>query len=444
VKEVQANAISESKPLSTRRNFSWMLAGNVIFGVCQWAMLSVLAKLANPEIVGKFTLALAITAPVIMFASLNLRSVLVTDTREDYSFNEYFALRLAAMGLSFAVTTTLALMVGGDWETRLIIILIMAAKVFDSVSDILYAYQQRHEQMNCIAISRIIQGSLQLLTLGAVFYKTKNLVFACAVMALASGLITLIYDIPCTARVAASISQGRKRFSSGAFRTIAPVWHLAPIQSLARLSLPLGIVAVLGIIIFNTPRYFLAHYMSEREVGLFSAMWSFLFPLLMVFGSVAQAIAPRMARYYQEDLRQFKQLLRKMLVMATICGVLGVLFALFAGRQALTLLFRSEYAEHPMVFLWIMVSAGLYYVTVPLTQAVNSARSFNVQPLIYSSAVIAGVVGCMVWIAPYGLLGASWALCASMLSLLIGLAIALAIHLQREQTSKAVSHQSVG
>jgi hypothetical protein len=36
---------AQGAPLSLRRNFSWTLAGNVVYAGCQWGMLVALAKL---------------------------------------------------------------------------------------------------------------------------------------------------------------------------------------------------------------------------------------------------------------------------------------------------------------------------------------------------------------------------------------------------------------
>ena len=57
-------------------------------------MTIVLAKLGSPEKVGQFTLGLAMTAPIFMFATLRLRDVQATDTNQEYLFGDYFALRL--------------------------------------------------------------------------------------------------------------------------------------------------------------------------------------------------------------------------------------------------------------------------------------------------------------------------------------------------------------
>jgi hypothetical protein len=48
--------------LSLRKNFSWTFVGNVVYAACQWGILVALAKLGTPEMVGQFTLGLAVAA----------------------------------------------------------------------------------------------------------------------------------------------------------------------------------------------------------------------------------------------------------------------------------------------------------------------------------------------------------------------------------------------
>ena len=68
-------------------NFSWTIAGDVIYAACQWGMLIVLAKLGSPEMVGQFALGLAVTAPVIIFANLALRQIQSTDVRNEFELD---------------------------------------------------------------------------------------------------------------------------------------------------------------------------------------------------------------------------------------------------------------------------------------------------------------------------------------------------------------------
>src|ERR1700721_2858641 len=92
------------KPL--RVGFSWSFVGWVGYAGCQWLMLSVMAKLGNPTIVGQFAFALALSAPVFMFSNLNLRVVQSTDALSEYKFSDYATLRL--LSSSFALLVIVA------------------------------------------------------------------------------------------------------------------------------------------------------------------------------------------------------------------------------------------------------------------------------------------------------------------------------------------------
>ena len=67
LQDVAVDPLLRERPSPTlRANFKWTLAGNLIYSICQWGMLTVLAKAGNASIVGRFAFALAISAPVFM------------------------------------------------------------------------------------------------------------------------------------------------------------------------------------------------------------------------------------------------------------------------------------------------------------------------------------------------------------------------------------------
>ena len=95
-----------------------------------------LAKLGSPEMVGQFTLGLAVTAPVIMFTNLQLRGVQATDAKGDYVFSDYLGLRLIGTGLALLIIAGITFKAGYRWETSLVILAIALAKAFESISDV--------------------------------------------------------------------------------------------------------------------------------------------------------------------------------------------------------------------------------------------------------------------------------------------------------------------
>ena len=88
---------------SLKNNISWTILGNVFYAGCQWGMLIALAKLGSPEMVGRYSLGLAVCAPIILFANMQLRMVQITDTENCYSFDQFTALRFVSIAFSFSL-----------------------------------------------------------------------------------------------------------------------------------------------------------------------------------------------------------------------------------------------------------------------------------------------------------------------------------------------------
>src|SRR4051812_678202 len=97
----EASTTPPSKRLPLHMNFGWMLSSNLVYATCQWGVLVVLAKLSSAEMVGRFALGLAVTAPVLLLTNMQLRTIQATDVRRQFDFSDYVRLRL--------ITTTVAL-----------------------------------------------------------------------------------------------------------------------------------------------------------------------------------------------------------------------------------------------------------------------------------------------------------------------------------------------
>ncbi|MGD0041300.1 MAG: oligosaccharide flippase family protein [Isosphaeraceae bacterium] len=400
------------RPLSLRSNFSWTLAGNVVYAGCQWGMLMILAKLGSPERVGQFALGLAVTAPVIMLTNLHLRAVQATDARREYRFGHYLALRLATTALALLATAGIAC--GYRLETALVILAVGLSKTFESLSDVVYGLLQAHERMDRIALSMMIKGPLSLVALGATVYLTGSIVWGALALAGGWGLLLVAYDIPNGIR----LLEGEEAFR--------PRWDIPALARLARLALPLGIVMMLISLNANIPRYFIEHELGERELGIFAALAYLILAGNTVVGALGQSASPRLARYYAEgDGQSFKRLLGELVGLGAGIGVAGLLVAQVAGRLVLTILYKPEYADHTSLFTWLMLAATVSYVVSILGYAMTAARYFRPQLPLAALCVAVSTLACYGLVPRFGLRGAAW---AGLVSLLVQLAGSVAIN----------------
>src|SRR5437660_584104 len=163
-------------PHSLKRNFSWTFLGNVVYTACQLGMVTVLAKLGSPEMVGQFALGLAITSPAMSFANLKARGIQASDAKREFRFSEY-------LGFTLVLTVLGLLLIGGStWsggygiETALVILAVALGKAFDVISDVFFGLYQLNEHMDRIAKPLMVNGFLSVAALGGVVYLTGSVV----------------------------------------------------------------------------------------------------------------------------------------------------------------------------------------------------------------------------------------------------------------------------
>jgi len=400
---------------SLRRNISWTFAGNLVYVLCQWGMLTVLAKLGNPQMVGQFALGLAVTAPVVLFANLSLRQVQATDARRQYAFGDYLGLRLLTTALAFLVIVGVAF-VGYRPETALVVLAVGLAKSFEAVSDAFYGLLQQRERMDRIARSMMIKGVLSLAALGVTVYATGSVFWGAVGLAAAWAAVLLLYD----ARSGALLLPGKPLPSEDSPARPRPRWDGRTLAGLAYLALPLGVVAGLISLNANVPRYLLEHHLGEREVGIFSAMAYIMVASGVVVNAVGQSASPRLARHYADGERKaFSGLLVKLCAVGALAGAAGVTVAAVAGGPILSLLYTPEYAAYAGAFVWMMAAAGISYVASFLGFGLTAARRFRVQVPLFIGVVFTTVVACAILVPILGILGAALGVLAGMISQLI-------------------------
>jgi len=400
--------MQQLKPLTLRRNFSWTFTGHLVYAASQWGMLVLLAKLGSPEMVGQFTLGLAVTAPAIMFTNLQLRQIQATDAKGEYVFSDYLGLRLIATALGFLIIAGITLKAGYRWETSLVILAIALAKAFESISDVFYGLIQQHERMDRIAIALMIKGPLSLLLLGIGVSLTGSVVGGSLGLAVAWGLVLFGWDLPNGRLILNNSSQGREREDllvadaepANSQNPLYPRWEGKTLGKLVWLALPLGLVMMLISLNTNIPRYFLERYLGERELGIFSAISYLMVAGNMVVSALAQSASPRLAKYYAAgNSTAFRTLLFKLVGVGLMLGAGGVFVAVVAGRPILTLLYKPEYAERADLFAWLMVVAGIGYVSSFLGYGITAARYFQVQMPLFALVTAASGIACL-WLIP--------------------------------------------
>jgi O-antigen/teichoic acid export membrane protein len=378
---------------SLRSNFVWASTGNAVYAASQWGMMSILAHWGSAEMVGEYAMGIALTAPVLMLAQLNLRSVIATDPNAEPSFADYRDLRFLMMAAGLAAIVCMA------WAGHTAAAIVMAAGAMQAtewISDIYMGLLQRREQMSRIAVSLVLRGLLSLAGLGAGVVLTGSLAVSLAAVTVARLGVFFFYDRKILTQVRNPASR-----------------KITRLRSIAWTALPLGLVLMLGSVAGNMPRYATALYMDSAAVGVFAAIASLGTAANLVVNALGQAATPTLAKLHAAgDRPGFTSVLMKMMLAGAGLCAAAVAVSFLAGTQLLGLAYGAGYVRYASLLAAIMGACGCGYIASLLGYALTAARQFKVQVPLQLATMAATGVGCALLIPRFGLMGAAAGLAA--------------------------------
>ncbi|QRK09322.1 lipopolysaccharide biosynthesis protein [Archangium violaceum] len=386
-------------------NFAWTLSAGLVYALAQWGVLVACARLGTMELLGEFALGLAITAPVMLLARMNLRTLQATDARCAYGFEHYLGLMVLNVLGGVLLCCAIGWVVGYSARSSLVITLLALAKGFEALSEVFYGALQKAERMGLIARSIIAKSALSVVLVVLALLSTRSAAAAAAALGFAWAIVLFLFDTHAYRRVF-----GGERPWSLLWRTS---WRDQGVRlkSLLGLAYALGITALLSSLRPNVPRYMLEAHFGQAELGMFAALAYFTALGGRVVHALGQAVSPRLGRYHAAgEQRRYGRALAGFTGGAALVGVCAIAGAVLFGQWALTLFYGAAYARNLELFVWLMVAAALEYVCVSLQFGLTAARELKAQALMLTASVVVVALGSAWWVPTVGTVGAAWAL----------------------------------
>jgi O-antigen/teichoic acid export membrane protein len=384
-------------PASISRNVAWTASSSVVYALCQWGMLVAFARLATPEALGQFAFALALSAPVMMFLQLQLRTVQVTDTEARFGFADYFTLRVVASLAGLITVVVIATATGAGRSAMAIAAIVAGIKTVDGVADVLYGAWQKLERLDVPAALLMINGTVSLAALTFMLWAGASVAGAVA-GSLTGSSVSVIAGAWVTRRqLAVSFKPG-----AGALRRVG---------QLIAVALPLGFVMALISLTSNIPRYFIQTWLGERELGIFAALTYVTAAGMTLVSAVGNSLTPAMARDFDRgEGRAFARRFRVLLAVAAGIGLCGLLAATLFARPVLHTVYGEEYARAAGVFVHAMALGTVTYMAAAVGFAMSAAKCFRAQVPMFVLVVATILAASIAWIPSSGLHGAISAL----------------------------------
>lgn len=381
-----------TKNLSFKKNFLWTFFGNTFYAGTQWGIVVLMANIGSAEMVGQYSLGLAITAPIILFFNFQLRSVIATDTNNQYEYSTYFGSRIIYQ--LFALLTILFFLVIKSYNTTvsIVIILIGISKIIESFSELTHGYLQKRERMDYAGKSQIIKGAVTFFAVGILLFIFEDLIIALIGLLVAWIIRLLTYDL----RIVSKFTKIKPKFNEN-------------VKIILIATLPLGVVSILNSINTNIPRYFLEYYIGLEELGYFSAIAYILVAGNLLIKPLSLVAAPKLANNYNSgNVRAFLKTNVLLMSFAFFLGAILILISSSFGEIILTIVYNSEYAFYNDIFVILMIGSAVSFFTHFINLSIVAAREFKLQPVINFITTIMAIISSLFLIPVYGITGAAY------------------------------------
>lgn len=381
------------KTLSLKQNISWTLAGNILYSLCQWAILSSLAKFGSSEMVGQFTLALAVVSPVFMLSGFQLRSLVATERDSLFDFTPYVQLRLLTGLVTLLIIFIITIIVSYDMITIKVIWLVALLKLIESFTDLTYGIFQKQQRMDFIGKSLVLRGSISLLIFALTIFLSNSLVIALMVNIAFSIIILWNFEYRKT-KIVISIKIDQEQ-----------------LLKIVKMGGYLGVVLFIISINANVQKYILSYYLDIKEVGYFSAIAYLTIAGNVLINGIAQAVSPRLALLSSnEEKKEIKSLMMKINGIAVGVGLLSVLISILFGKYVLSLLYDPSYGYYSTLLILVLIAATFQFMSTFLGYALTAARIIKQQPILQIYVLVVSIVTSYIFISQYGINGAGYSM----------------------------------
>lgn len=413
-------------PLSLRVNFAWTFLGNALVALCQLLLMALLLREGGDATTGQYILGLAISAPVFMFAGLDLRTLQATDSNGEGRFIEYLSLRLISGCLALLLVPVIAAAWGYQGETLAVIFGVGLGRFFLLISDTFNGLMQKSERMDRVAHSIILKGILSTLVLAATFISTGSLVAAVLAEAVTRFLVLTFYDLPLGCRLVREQETGDISLTS--FRTV----EFRRLKKLTLRSLPLAFKVMLVSLDTHVTRYFVTGMASLGAVGVFGPIASGAGAASMVGKALNQSVSAKLGRLALADEPQlFVRFVRRVQLLYLALGCAGIAFTMVAGGALLAIV-RPDLLACQTVLTLVVVSVALDLQNGIVDMALVAARRIAPLAPACGMSVVTSAIGCWFLIPLFGLSGAALAMIAGRITRMVVLNASLIVQTRRE------------
>ena len=329
-----------------------MVFGNGFYALFQLLNMVIISKILGVESLGVFSLALALTAPLMLFSNFGMRILWVTNSVSDSTFSDFRLMRLCISLLGAAITCIFLILYLPSSDYLSVYILTVVSKLVENNADIFYSKYHKDGEQRRISVSLITRGALGVsgMWVGCfIFESLLSGVFLYAFMWFLSHIFT---------------EQIRTPFPLQDLRNVREYSKI--VKGIIVGGTPIAIGVLLANLNMNLPRIQLEREYGLETVGIYSALYFFIQTGTVVITSIGQVILPKLSELHDsKNNSAHLVLVTKVLAIIVLMAMVAAIIIYLVGENILAILFDDTVAKFSSTLsMFLLLSPAQYSVSI--------------------------------------------------------------------------------
>lgn len=354
--------------LTTTKNkeksaFVWNSASAMLNSFQTVIILMVISRIDNITDAGTFVIAYAVANLLIMIGRYGIRQYQASDIKEQFSFSEYFILRIFStilmIFISIIYIASLYLSGSYDAEKSIVVILICCVRAVDAFEDVFHGLFQQQGRLDIAGKILTFRYLFYIVEYMLLYYFTHNLILTSVICL----LTTIIFFILLNGSVIKSFNYTKKTPEK------------THIIELLKDCFPLFISTFLMAYVGNAPKYSIDIVLSSHDQAQFNYIFMPVFVISLLSTFIYQPMINRLAIIWNEKkLRRFWSLILRQTIIIAVLTVFALVCGYWLGIPVLSLLYGVNLDSYKAALLILLLGGGALALVNFFTMVITITR----------------------------------------------------------------------
>lgn len=387
--------LSTSKDIN-HASFIWNMSGSMLNAFQSVIMLMILTRIGSLLEAGIYTIAYANANLFLMIGKYGMRNFQVSDVREQFAFAEYKRSRylttlimlIVSIGYTIYASKTNAYTI----NKSLCIVWMCLFKLVDSIEDVYHGLYQQKGRLDIAGKCMTIRMLITIVIFGISVIILKALLPALIISTIATAIIFILFTA----------------LTYEEFKCLQETAGKRSLWTLLKVCLPLFLGSFLSFYIGNAPKYAIDSILNDELQACygFIAMPVFVIGLLNNF--IFNPMISKMSFMWSEkDIKSFKKLLFKQMLIILAITVICELGAYLIGIPVLSIMYNTDLAPYKTELLILLLGGGFLALSGLFVTIITIMRLQKTLLFGYGIVAILAYLASPVIVKQYGMTGAA-------------------------------------